>query len=114
MKFEPATPGRSQFLSARDKEDDDKADAMDTSQWPDNNAGQLHGAVGGALPAQDLLNVLQQLLNSGDKDAQGNVMLQVVDHLVNEMTQNRQSVAREACANTQFCLRSHSVSQQRD
>ena len=111
VDFDPATPARLRFLSARDDGNHDDGDTMETS-WPDNGAVQPQGAVGSAPPAQDLLNVLQCLVKNGERDAQGNAILQVANHLVNEVNQIRQSVAREACANTRFRLSSRSVSQQ--
>ena len=113
IDFEPPTPARSRFLSARDDGDDDAGNAMETS-WSDADADLPPGAIGGAPPAQDLLNVLQQSISDGDKDAQGDAMVQVAKHLINEVNQVRRSVAREARANTRFRLSSRSVSQQRE
>ena len=111
VDFDPATPARLRFLSARDDGNDDDGDTMETS-WPDNGAVQPQGAVGSAPPAQDLLNVLQRSVKNGKRDAKGNAILQVANHLINKVNQIRQSVAREAGANTRFRLSSRSVSQQ--
>ena len=109
----PVTPARSRFLSARDDGDDDADDAMETS-WPNDDADLPPGAVGGAPPTQDLLNMLQQSIIDGDRNAQGDAMVHVVQRLVNDVNQVRRSVAREARANTRFRLGSTSVSQQRE
>ena len=109
----PVTPARSRFMSARDDEGDDADDAMETS-WPNADADLPPGAVGGAPPTQDLLNMLQQSIIDGDRDAQGDAMVHVVKRLVNDVNQVRRSVAREARANTRFRLSSQSVSQQRE
>merc|ERR1711911_198539 len=87
----PVTPARSRFLSARDDGDDDDADLPP-------------GAVGGAPPTQDLLNMLQQSIIDGDRNAQGDAMVHVVQRLVNDVNQVRRSVAREARVNTKFRL----------
>ena len=96
-----------------DDGDDDADDAMETS-WPNDDADLPPGAVGGAPPTQDLLNMLQQSIVDGDKNAQGDAMVNVVQRLVNDVNQVRRSVAREARANTRFRLSSQSVSQQRE
>ena len=109
----PVTPARSRFLSARDDGDDNADDAMETS-WPNDDADLPPGAVGGAPPTQDLLNMLQQSIIDGDRNAQGDAMVHVVQRLVNDVNQVRRSVAREARVNTKFRLGSTSVSQQRE